>query len=240
MKSILAVFVTACLLASNAMALDIAALERAMANPQRAAADKERDASRKAPQVLDFLGLEAGMSVLDINASTGWYTEVLSYAVGPNGKVYAQNTPGNPRGDASIAAIAEKTQRLSNIESWESPISELPANSIDFAITALNYHDFYNNDPAVASRIMAQVMHALKPGGILGIIDHQGNPGADNRTLHRIAVSDVVKSITADGFVVVGLSDVLDNPADDHTLHQGDDSLQRNTDRFVLKVMKPH
>lgn len=220
---------------ASAAALDIAALERAMANPARAQEDKARDAARRAPQVLDFLGLEAGMTVLDINASTGWYTEVLSYAVGPSGKVFAQNRAGSP----GAQAIADKAGRLGNVESWEQDISALPANSVDFAITALNYHDFYNSDPARAAAIMAQVMQVLKPGGILGIIDHEGNVGADNAALHRIAVSDVVKSITESGYHVVGLSDVLHNPADDRTLHQGDESLQRNTDRFVLKVIKP-
>ena len=60
------------LLPSTTQAIDIEALERAMASPQRPAADKERDASRKAPQVLDFMGVESGMTVLDINASVGW------------------------------------------------------------------------------------------------------------------------------------------------------------------------
>jgi len=235
MKSIFTLLATLCLVCNSAAALDIAALERAMANPERSAEDKARDAARKAPQVLDFLGLEAGMTVLDINASGGWYTEVLSYAVGPSGKVYAQNRPDSN----GARAIAGKAGRLGNVESWEQPISALPANSVDFAITGLNYHDFYNNNPANAAGLMAQVLQALKPGGVLGIIDHQGNPGADNQSLHRIAVSDVVKSITEAGFYVVGYSDVLDNSADDHTLRSSDDSLGRNTDRFVLKVMKP-
>ncbi|MGI9250159.1 MAG: hypothetical protein ACR2PR_03040, partial [Pseudohongiellaceae bacterium] len=81
--------------------IDIAALEQAMANPQRPAADKERDASRRAPEVLHFLGLRKGMTVLDINASAGWYTEVLSYAVGDEGKVYMQNRPGGRNEEAA-------------------------------------------------------------------------------------------------------------------------------------------
>lgn len=235
MKSMFPIFAATCLLCGNAAALDIAALESAMANPARSAEDKARDPIRKAPLVLDFLGLEAGMTVLDINASTGWYTEVLSYAVGPNGKVYAQNRAASPGAEA----IAAKAGRLGNVESWEQDISAIPANSVDFAITALNYHDFYNNDPARAAAIMGQVMQVLKPGGILGIVDHEGNPGADNRAMHRIAVGEVVKSITEAGYHVIGLSDVLNNPADDHSLPQSDPSLERNTDRFVLKVIKP-
>ena len=235
MKSLLALITVATFACSTASALDIAALERAMANPDRPADEKARDAARKAPQVLDFLGLEAGMTVLDINASTGWYTEVLSYAVGPNGKVYSQNRAGSPGAEA----IAAKAQRLPNIISWEQAISDIPAGSLDFAITGLNYHDFYNRDPAAAAGIMNQVMGALKSGGILGIIDHEGSPGMDNAALHRIVPQQVIDHITSLGFVVEGRSEVLNNPADDHTKPPFDASIERNTDRFVLKVRKP-
>lgn len=235
MKSLFAAFAFACLACSSASALDIAALEQAMANPDRPAEEKARDAARKAPQVLDFLGLEAGMTVLDINASTGWYSEVLSYAVGPQGKVYAQNRAGSQ----GATAIAVKAGRLSNLESWEQDISAIPAGTVDFAITALNYHDFYNRDPAVAAGIMNQVMGVLKSGGILGIIDHEGNPGADNAALHRIVPQQVIDHITSLGFVLEGQSDILNNPADDHTKPPFDPSVERNTDRFVLKLRKP-
>ncbi len=234
MKSILSLLAVCSLVCSSAQALDIAALERAMANPDRSAADKERDASRQAPAVLDFLGLEAGMTVLDINASGGWYTEVLSYAVGPNGKVLMQNRPGGRAAEAATALA----NRLPNVDEWLTPMSDIPANSVDFALTALNFHDFHNSDPAAAQGILAQVMGALKSGGILGIIDHEGTPGADNVALHRIAFDDAVKAVLQSGFVLAGASDVLNNPADDHSVGPFDPSLERNTDRIVLKFMK--
>lgn len=233
MKHIFFLLSIFCLACSTASALDIAALERAMANPERPAADKDRDASRQAPAVLDFLGLEAGMTVLDINASTGWYTEVLSYAVGPNGKVLMQNPPG---GRAEEAANA-KAARLSNIEQVAA-ITDVAANSVDFAIIGLNLHDFHNSDPARAQGLLAQVLGVLKPGGILGVIDHEGNSGADNASLHRIAFDEAVKALLQADFVLVGASDILDNPADSHELHQSDPSLGRNTDRIVLKLIK--
>ena len=236
MKSVLALFVFTCFICTSATAaLDVAALEAAMANPDRPADDKARDASRKAPVVLSFLGLEAGMTVLDINASAGWYTEVLSYAVGPEGKVYMQNRPGGRSADA----IAARAARLSNVERWETPIAELPANSIDFAFTSLNFHDFHNANPEAARTLMQEVLAALKPGGILGVEDHEGTPGADNATLHRIAQDEAISAITAAGFVLVESSDALDNAADDHSLGPFDPSLGRNTDRILLKFSKP-
>jgi predicted methyltransferase len=234
MKSVLSLLAV-CLVCSTAAAdLNTTALERAMANSARPAADKERDASRQAPAVLNFLGLEAGMTVLDVNASTGWYTEVLSYAVGPNGRVYMQNRPG---GNSEEAATA-RANRLSNVQQIGA-ISDAPAGSVDFAITALNLHDFHNSNPAVAQGILAEIVAALKHGGILGIIDHEGTSGADNASLHRIAFDEAVKAALQSGdLALVGASDILDNPADDHTVAPFNPSLERNTDRIVLKFIK--
>ena len=81
-------------------------------------------------------------------------------------------------------------------------------------------------------------MSVLKTGGVLGILDHEGTPGADNATLHRIAFDEAVKAVLQSGFALVGSSEVLDNPADDHTVGPFDESLGRNTDRIVLKFMK--
>ena len=233
MKFALSLLTVFCLACSTASALDTAALETAMANPDRPATDKERDASRQAPAVLDFMGLEAGMTVLDVNASTGWDTEVLSYAVGSEGKVYMQNRPGGNNADAAAA----KAARLSNVEQVGA-ISDIGANSVDFAISGLNLHDFHNNNPQVAQGLLGQVMIVLKSGGILGITDLEGSPGADNAALHRIAFDEAVKALLQAGFVLVGASDILDNAADDHTLGPFNPVLGRNTDRIVLKLLK--
>ena len=233
MKLALSLLTVLCLVCSSASALDTVALESAMANPDRPEADKERDASRQAPAVLDFLGLEAGMTVLDINASAGWYTEVLSYAVGSNGKVYMQNQPGG----RSEEAANDRAARLSNVEQVAA-ISDVAANSVDFAFTGLNLHDFHNSDPAEAQGLLGQVLTVLKPGGILGVIDHEGTSGADNTALHRIAYAEAVKALLQAGFVLAGSSEILDNSADGHDVSPFDASLGRNTDRFVLKLIK--
>ena len=77
----------------------------------RSAEDRARDAGRKPAQVLEFLGVEAGMDVIDIMAAGGWYTEVLSHAVGEDGSVAAHNTPAmlQFRDGANDQAMAERT-----------------------------------------------------------------------------------------------------------------------------------
>lgn len=213
-------------------------LARAMENPDRPAQDRERDSSRKAPEVLQFLGVERGDTVLDVIAMGGWYTEVLSYAVGDGGKVYMHNNP-IPITERSTDERAERTSRLNNVEDYIGSIADLPENSIDYAITALNFHDVYNRSAADANSLLMDIKATLKPGGVLGIIDHKGTFGADNPTLHRIAFEDLVKAVLDAGFTLVAASDLLANPQDDHTLGPFDPSLERRTDRLLLKFQKP-
>ena len=238
MKKLL-IFIAAALVASNTMAqLDTGALASAMNNSGRPAADKERDANRKAPEVLSFLGLEAGMTALDLIAIGGWYTEVLSYAVGDSGKVIMQNNPGRMV-DNNMELINDRLSRRGNIEHHLGPVSDIAPGSVDFALTALNFHDVHNANPAAAQGFLGQIAASLKTGGILGVLDHVGNHGADNATLHRIAFEDAVTAIVNSGhFALVGSGDMLDNPADDHSVGPFDPSLGRNTDRFVLKFVK--
>ena len=83
-------------------------------------------------------------------------------------------------------------------------------------------------------------MHALlKPGGVLGIVDHRGDAGADNESLHRIPEAQVRAVVDASPFVVEASDDVLKNASDDHTQNVFDPSVRGKTDRFVLRLRKP-
>jgi predicted methyltransferase len=64
-------------------------LSAALASAGRPAEDKARDADRKPAELMQFFGVRPGMTTVDIIALGGYVTEVLSVAVGPNGKVYA-------------------------------------------------------------------------------------------------------------------------------------------------------
>lgn len=232
------VIISATLLCNSASAQNTSTLERDLQNPERPSGDKARDATRNAPAILEFMGIDEGDTALDVISMGGWYSEVLSYAVGRNGKVYMHNNP-IPITEGSTDERAERMGRLSNVENYVGAISDIPSNSIDFAITALNFHDVYNRSRADADAILRSILVTLKPGGILALIDHEGTEGADNPTLHRIAFEDAVKASLAAGFVLIGTTDLLENPEDNHTLPPFDPSLDRNTDRFVLKLAKP-
>jgi len=242
MKSLLTLVAAGALIVgSNAMAIDPAKLSQSLMDSGRSAADKELDDSRKPVEVLDYLGLEEGMTAIDFMAGAGWFSEVLSRAVGPNGKVYLQNSTGGFARGSTAETTAERISRLGNIERLEADVSStgLANNSVDFAITNLNFHDIYNSNQEAGIAFLVEVKRILKPGATFALIDHEGTLGADNATLHRIALDDALMAAHRAGLQVVGVSDILDHSAsDDHTKGPFDPSLGRNTDRIILKLTK--
>jgi predicted methyltransferase len=221
-------------------------LAAALNGPDRPDADKARDAGRKPADVVVFGGIEPGMVVLDVMASGGWYTEVLSIATGPDGTVYSQNPQSSLEGrsGASVKALNERLgdDRLPNVVRAIGALGELDIEpgSVDAALTALNFHDTYNyNGDEAATAFLQNIYRYLKPGGVLVLIDHVGNPGGENTKLHRISKQDVMDLVAGTGFVVEADSDLLGNPADDHTQMVFGKDMRGNTDRFLLKLRKP-
>lgn len=93
-------------------------------------------------------------------------------------------------------------------------------------------------DPGEITRA---IYAAMRHGGIVGVIDHtalSGDPGATVEKLHRIDPERVRADFQAAGFKLVGRSNLLANPTDDHTKFSGDPSILNKTDRFILKFVK--
>ena len=221
-------------------------LAAALNGPDRPDADKARDAGRKPADVVVFGGIEPGMVVLDVMASGGWYTEVLSIATGPEGTVYSQNSQSSleSRGGASLKALNERLgdDRLPNVVRTIGELGELniEPGSVDAALTALNFHDTYNfNGNEAATEFLQNIYRYLKPGGVLVMIDHIGDSGGENTKLHRIPKQDVMDLIATTEFVVEAESELLANPADDHTQMVFGKDMRGNTDRFLFKLRKP-
>ncbi|TNE35865.1 MAG: methyltransferase domain-containing protein [Alphaproteobacteria bacterium] len=215
-----------------------------LASTDRAEADRARDEGRKPADVLEFFGVTPGMTVLDLMAAGGYYTEVLSLAVGPEGHVYAQNPEFVLKfnNGANALQLDERlaNNRLPNAERLDSEFTDLGVenDSLDFVITALNFHDVHQYDLGVEA-LVDGVYRALKPGGVFGVIDHAGEPGKDNPSMHRLEKQIAIDAMEAGGFEYVGESDVLANPEDTHDKMVFDSSIRGHTDRFVLKFRKP-
>jgi predicted methyltransferase len=214
----------------------------ALTSPDRPFADKERDPARKPIQTIQFIGVKTGQTVVDLIAVGGWFTEVLSAAVGPTGKVYGQNPtffttrPGFDEGEKT------RNDRLKNVTPIHGELADAKINgTVDVVITALNMHDIYNgqNGEAAAVAMCKGVYDVLKPGGVFGVIDHVGVVGQDNAQFHRMQVLQAKDVLTKAGFKIEAESDLLRNPGDDHTKGVRDPSVARRTDQFLIRARKP-
>jgi predicted methyltransferase len=222
----------------------------AVAAQDRTADNVKLDAGRKPAQLLQFLGLKRGMHVLDLFGANAYWAEIEAPVVGPKGHVtvwqptqfYREKTK------ASFDAFAAKHPNVSIVVSpFEAP--SLPKNYADFVILNDNYHDTYwqnekygipKMDP---NAFLKAVYAAMKPGAVIGVIDHVALPNDDTRAtvekLHRIDPQVVKADFKRAGFVLAGSSDMLRNPADPHSTDPFDESIKGKTDRFVFKFRKP-
>jgi predicted methyltransferase len=220
-------------------------LSAALDQSDRSEADRARDEARRPAEVLVFIDIEPGMTVLDVMASGGWYTEVLSVAAGDAGTVYAQNPQSylERRDGANDEALTARLAngRLPNVERIDGELGEIDIapDSIDVAFTALNFHDTYNfNGAEAATGFLANIYSVLKLGGVLALIDHNGDPDQQNTKLHRIPKQVVIELAEGAGFIVEAESDLLAHPEDDRT-EMVFGKIRGKTDRFLLKLRKP-
>lgn len=229
---------------------------RAIHHPDRPAGDLARDARSKPLAILHFLGVRPGMRVADLEAGTGYYTELLSRIVGEDGQVFMQNS----QAFLDVAGEAERQRTANNrlpnvvVLHTETDDLKLPRGTLDAILMVLIYHDLYfrpeDCDPPPApcawnphpDRYFEQLREALVPGGALLVIDHVAAAGSGNRsaqTLHRIEPAFARRDIESRGFVFDGQLDVLRNPHDDHSLSVFDPKVRGHTDRFVYRFRKP-
>lgn len=234
---------------SLAQAIDAAALTQSLRGSDRDISDRLRDADRKPVEVLQFLGLEQGMTVLDVYAAGGYYTFVMSRAVGDQGTVYAQNSPTASRYDQDRTDMTQgealegkiRDGKLENVVMIHQRISEtgLADASVDFVMVSQILHDYYNRSPGAAHQLLSELYRIVKPGGIVSIIDHTGTAENDNSRLHRMQKSQAHDAVTRAGFILEAESDLLSNAGDNSRRSIFDPALNRGTDQFLLRLRKP-
>lgn len=248
-------FLAAALMLSAAIVPAVAAappmsIAAAVAAPGRNPDNVKLDDGRKPAQVLQFLGLKPGMHVLDLFGGNAYWAEIMAPVVGPKGHdtVWEPTQFYSDKTKASFSQFAARHPNVSIIVSpFEAP--QLPKNYADFVILNDNYHDTYwqsakNKIPVMdPNAFLKAVYQSMKPGAVIGVIDHIANPNSDTRAtvekLHRIDPNVVKADFKRAGFVFVKSSDVLRNPADDHSLLVFDPKVRGHTDRFVFEFRKP-
>ena len=228
----------------------ISIYEAAVANEIRPAEDRASDDRRKPAKVLEFVGIEPGMTVLDLFSGSGWYAEIIAHVVGDGGHVIAHSNEAYKQfvGDSLAERFAAGRVPNAEILMAENNHLTLEENSLDAVMLGLSFHDIYNEDAENGwvlldvPAFLAELKKGLKPGGIVAVVDHSaaaGAPPETGGTLHRIDPALVVADMEAAGFVFEATSDMLGNPDDDLTKSVFDEGIRGKTDRFVMRFRNP-
>jgi predicted methyltransferase len=224
------------------------AYDAALKNPARTATDVERDKLDHPAELLRLAGIKPGMHVADLLAGSGYYSELVSYIVGPKGHVLMLNNAAfdgwGPGWDKRIA-----NNRLPNVEHRTIDLNKmgLGAGTLDAVLLIKIYHDLYWVDPkgewpkVNPAAVLDQVAAAVKPGGVVLLVDHSSKPGrgsADASSLHRIDEAFAKKDFESRGFELKGQSDLLRRADDKRDQLSYDGPALGKTDRFVMVFRK--
>ena len=208
----------------------VSPIEAAVNGEWRSADDRSRDVYRHPAAALEFWGLSPGMSILEVQPGSGWWTEILApYAHANGGQFHATAADlDNPElsaearaaREAFAARFAAKPEVYGNVQlvNFGAKSAALPAGQFDFILTARSTHGWING--GVADKMFADFFQALKPGGILALEQHRANKGTDptdpvlGTSSGYVTIEAVVAIAEKAGFTLESSSEINANPAD--------------------------
>lgn len=233
-------------------------LEEAINSELRTPENKIRDQYRHPLQTLQFFGLKPDMTVVEIWPGAGWYTEILAPYLAKNGH-YIASAPKNGHGNEDLAkwlkghpAIAATITHTNFNPPDSAHIA--PDGTVDMVLTFRNLHNWMAKKGE--KEAFAAFFKALKPGGVLGFVEHRANPhGKSNSDTGYVKEKEVIKLAKKAGFELAAKSEINANPKDTKdypngvwTLppvnkHDAADNAKYlaigESDRMTLKFVKP-
>jgi len=244
------------------------ALDRILAGDQRPAANRARDAYRHPKETLQFFDLRPDMSVVEVWPGGGWYTQILAPVLRERGKYYAahfhidEKSPRymGPAREAFVKSLAVRPDLYDRVvvTSLDAPrhVDIAPRGSVDLVLTFRNVHNW--SAAKTDEAMFRAFFDALKPGGVLGVVEHRANEGTSLEQMIKtgyMTEAYVIGLAQQAGFRLVARSEVNANPKDtkDHprgvwtlppTFRLGDQDRQQyaaigESDRMTLKFVKP-
>jgi len=207
-------------------------LDRVLAGAWRSDKNKARDQYRHPKQTLEFFGIKPGVTLVELTPGGGWYAEVLAPLLkGTGNYVAAIVTPKKKEGeDAQDMDALSKKFSGDAAEYGEAKVVQFdlksptfgPANSADMVVTFRNVHNWVMADAAPG--MFKACFDVLKPGGVLGVVDHRAAAGADLEKIKKsgyLPEDYVIKLATDAGFKLDAKSEINANPKDTKDYEQG-------------------
>ena len=202
------------------------ALQAAIAAPTRTPERVARDVYRRPYETLSFFGIEPDDTVVEIWPGGGWYTEILApYLASGGGRLILATLDGQPGGVAKLQeahpAVYGNLTAVT-FPAFDAAATRVPDGTADAVLTFRNVHNWrmgYRRDDKAdySAEAFRQMYAMLKPGGVLGIVDHRLPEDASDereRTSGYIKESTVKRLAREAGFQLVAESDVNANPKD--------------------------
>ena len=240
--------------------------EAALSGEHRTEANRARDVYRHPKETLSFFGIAPGMTVMELSPGGGWYTEVLAPLMDGNGTLIAAHSSPNGGSYARrslggfLKKLGENGDVYGSVEvsTLQPPNAVSPAapGTVDLALAFRNVHSWLRADQA--EMMFSVIAETLKPGGVLGIVQHRGDAGLSLEQMKNTAyVSEekVIELAQLAGLELDARSEINANPKDtkDHprgvwtlppTLAAGDTDRERyvaigESDRMTLRFVKP-
>lgn len=257
------VFVGAC--SSKKGPLDLPeTIEEAVVSGYRTPENLKRDVYRHPVDTLKFFGLSPEMTVLEVSPGQGWYMEILAPLLAESGQyIMAMPVPDRPYFKTNEELINAWRAKYPNVgQKMQTAVFSPPAsikfpadNSVDMVLTFRNVHNWMT---VKGEKEAFQAFYkVLRPGGILGVVEHRANPTQEDPLAKSgyVREQDVIQLAAQAGFKLVGSSEINANPRDtkDHpegvwtlppSLKLGEKNKEKylsigESDRMTLKFMKP-
>ena len=233
----------------------------------RSEKNSARDAYRHPKETLESFGLTPETHVVEIWPAGGWYTEIIAPYVNESGKYYAAQW--DPESDSEFVQrrlkafqkkLAARPDLYANVEMTVLMLPDkfevAPPESVDLIVTFRNVHNWMARD--AADQVFAAMYMALKPGGVLGVVEHRGDPNVEQDP--KAASGYVNQDYTIEmaeraGFALDASSEINANPRDIKDYAEGvwtlpptyrlkDQDREKyeaigESDRFTLRFIKP-